>query len=348
MNNADESKNRVTIRDIASAAGVSHAAVSIVLNDKKDSPIRVSDDTRARILESANTLGYVPNQTARSLKGVRKSLIAVFTYEKVFPVDYRNEFYPFFAGIEQEAEQHGFDLLILNNRPNVSSFYDSTYSRIFSADAAIMIGIDRDDEGIKNLIRNGFPLIFVGRRELDGIETNFITFDYLRGIERVLRHLASKGCTSIHYVMTGGPQREPQQDRENCVRELYRDCGFTTLTLHKEKGTVLDLEELGIRNETDCLVFDHRKTAATSLGGLTPPMLPGGIPLAAAILEDNWAGDIGCWTRLESDRVLLGQATVHLLIEILNKQNTTPVHKLYPTDCIAGSSEERIPVHHPQ
>ncbi len=340
MKTVEESKNRVTIRDIASTAGVSHAAVSMVLNDKKDSPIRVSDETRARILESANSLGYVPNQTARSLKGLRKSLIAVFTYEKVFPVDYRNEFYPFFAGIEQEAEQYGYDLLILNNRPNVNSFYDSTYSRIFSADAAVMIGIDRDDEGIKNLIKNGFPLIFVGRRELEGINTNFITFDYRRGIERMLRYIASKGCSTIHYVMTDGPQREPQQDRENCVRELYSECGFSSLTVHKCEGRALDLWKLGIRNETDCLIFDHRKTAITTLGSVTHPMLAGERPLEAAILEDNWAGDIGHWTRLVSDRVLLGQATVHLLIDILNKQIETPIHKLYPTDFIPQSNRE--------
>ena len=52
-----------TIKDIAKLTGVSHSAVSYVLNGKG----RVSEETRRRILETAQEIGYVPNRNARNL-----------------------------------------------------------------------------------------------------------------------------------------------------------------------------------------------------------------------------------------------------------------------------------------
>lgn len=54
-----------TSNDVALAAGVSRATVSFVLNNKPDA--RVSEETRARVLEAARVLDYVPNSVARSL-----------------------------------------------------------------------------------------------------------------------------------------------------------------------------------------------------------------------------------------------------------------------------------------
>lgn len=54
------------IRDVAALAGVAPSTVSVVLNDVSGS--RVSDDTRRRIHEAADVLGYTPNAAARSLR----------------------------------------------------------------------------------------------------------------------------------------------------------------------------------------------------------------------------------------------------------------------------------------
>ena len=54
----------VTIKDMASAAGVSHTTVSRALHDHP----AISDETIARIKDLAVSMGYVPNATARGLK----------------------------------------------------------------------------------------------------------------------------------------------------------------------------------------------------------------------------------------------------------------------------------------
>src|SRR5260221_4114018 len=60
-----ETTRRVTSNDIAQAAGVSRTTVSFVLNEKTGT--NISAETKARVLEAAQKLGYVPNSAARIL-----------------------------------------------------------------------------------------------------------------------------------------------------------------------------------------------------------------------------------------------------------------------------------------
>lgn len=63
----------VRIADVASAAGVSIATVSASLNEVVSA--RISADTRARVREVADRLGYVPNRLAQGLRGQRSGTI---------------------------------------------------------------------------------------------------------------------------------------------------------------------------------------------------------------------------------------------------------------------------------
>ena len=63
----------LTLRDVSEASGVSEMTVSRVLRNRGD----VSDKTRARVVEAAKRLGYVPNRIAGSLASARANLVAV-------------------------------------------------------------------------------------------------------------------------------------------------------------------------------------------------------------------------------------------------------------------------------
>src|SRR5262245_1849889 len=68
-------RRAVTSRDVAEAAGVSQATVSLVLNGASGN-IRVSAVTRERVLAAAAALGYAPNHAARSLRRRSTNVIA--------------------------------------------------------------------------------------------------------------------------------------------------------------------------------------------------------------------------------------------------------------------------------
>jgi LacI family transcriptional regulator len=100
-------KKRPTQADVARLANVSQAMVSYVLND--NTTISIPGGTRQRILYAMETLGYLPNRTARSLRSSKTLTIAV-----IIP-DITNPFYPAFErGIQDIADQHDYDVITYN------------------------------------------------------------------------------------------------------------------------------------------------------------------------------------------------------------------------------------------
>ena len=98
---------RPTQKDIAAAAGVSQAAVSLVLN-KAETP-SVPAATRERILKLAGELGYQPNHPARMFRSARTMALAC-----VIP-DITNPFYPgLVRGLQSVAAPAGYDVLIFD------------------------------------------------------------------------------------------------------------------------------------------------------------------------------------------------------------------------------------------
>ena len=64
---------KVTIKDVAREAGVSVATVSYVVNGRTD--LKISDETRKRVLQVINLLNYSPNQAAKALASKRKNQV---------------------------------------------------------------------------------------------------------------------------------------------------------------------------------------------------------------------------------------------------------------------------------
>lgn len=94
---------KVTINDVARAAGVSLGTVSNALNH----PDKVRPDTRELIDEAIARLGYVPNQAARHLAGSESRVIglALPRLDHAFSLQIAN-------GAQAESRAHGYDLLI--------------------------------------------------------------------------------------------------------------------------------------------------------------------------------------------------------------------------------------------
>ena len=63
----------ITLKDIAKVAGVSYATVSRALTDHPD----VNFETRERIKKIAKEMNYVPNPSARGLKGKNTNMIGL-------------------------------------------------------------------------------------------------------------------------------------------------------------------------------------------------------------------------------------------------------------------------------
>src|SRR6478736_5535559 len=99
---------RPTINDVASAAGVSKGAVSFALNDRPG----LAPQTRARILEVAEQLGWTPSPRARALS-VSRALAVGLVMARPPETLRADPFFPsFIAGVESELSGHGYALLL--------------------------------------------------------------------------------------------------------------------------------------------------------------------------------------------------------------------------------------------
>jgi LacI family transcriptional regulator len=105
-----------TIYDVARVAGVSIASVSRVLNGQRNP----REDTKVRVLQAVNELGFVPDGAARALSGRLKEVVGVVvrrpqnTETGMFADEDENLQFPDMInrGMEAVAQRHGFDLLV--------------------------------------------------------------------------------------------------------------------------------------------------------------------------------------------------------------------------------------------
>ena len=304
---------RVTLSDVAERAGVSKATVSAVLSGKAGKSIRVSETRMMRVFAAANALGYVPNTAAQQLKsGDDNHIIVVFTYENMFPADPKSEYYLFFAGIQQEAEREGYDILILNNWAKEKS----RSSRIRLASGAIMIGVTRDDMHITGLVKQQFPLVFVGRREIGkGLPVNFVSFEYFRAVDDIVR-IVSRFSDRLIYISSRLSNAEPSADKSLYLHQSCSDHGITIEDVLIENSVTE--ESLKKVLSSKVVIFDRLFIADLFTPVFKERNLVIGKDVFGAILEDDWTESHEEWTSWENRRMELGALAVKRLIAFLS------------------------------
>jgi DNA-binding LacI/PurR family transcriptional regulator len=196
----------VSQADIARLAGVTQAAVSMILRDRADA---IPAATRQRVLQIARELGYRADPLARRLAKGRSQIIGVFTYEKVFPAAHRNFYHPFLIGIEEAAEAHDQDLLLFTsaaggrggNGSGLRSIYASGENKLRLVDAAILLGRDEIPAELEQLCADEYPFVFIGRRFLaDGREVPSVAPDYAAATRVLAQRLRTLGHRRIAYL----------------------------------------------------------------------------------------------------------------------------------------------------
>ncbi len=103
----------VTLREVAEAAGVSTATVSLVINKKKNA--RIADETRQRVNDAIRQLGYRPNAMAKNLVSGTSKFIGLVA-DGVATTPFAGQI---IHGAQDEAWKHGYALLIANTEGNL-------------------------------------------------------------------------------------------------------------------------------------------------------------------------------------------------------------------------------------
>jgi LacI family transcriptional regulator len=208
--------NRVTIVDVARAAGVSYTTVSRVLNNKGS----VKPETRERVLTAVTRLGYVVDQRARSLAGGRSQLIGLLVHD--LGTSYIGEI---IRGIDAELASAQYDLLLYttHRRKIKESAYVGTLTRGL-ADGLILV-LPRDPGAyLETLRQQRFPHILIDHRGGDE-EAPAVAAANLQGAYRATEYLVELGHRRIGFI-TGAMDQICAQDRLEGYKAALADQGI--------------------------------------------------------------------------------------------------------------------------
>jgi len=181
------------IRDVAALSGVSVGAVSRVLSD--DPTLRVSDETRQRVVEAAAALQYVPSYAARALRTARSSALAMVLPEVTSAVVAELA-----RGAEVAAAERGVNL-VLARAARIQE--DATWLRGVVASGRVDgVTLQLPDgvrpEDILSMIGEPMPIVLINSTDTGPIST--IVFDDANSIRLAVKHLHELGHRSIGFV----------------------------------------------------------------------------------------------------------------------------------------------------
>ncbi|RKR75155.1 LacI family DNA-binding transcriptional regulator [Frondihabitans australicus] len=262
---------RVTIMDVARAAGVSKGAASHALNDMPG----VSAETRARVKAAAQELHWSPNSTARALSGAKAGAIgwAIVRTSKSPSID--PYFMELFAGIELELA--GTDLALVVKLVADRAEEEALYRRWAAerrVDGVLTMDIDLDEQRFDLLSGLGLPFAafrsYAGSRPPeDGFAS--VWSDESAPVAAVLDPAFARGHRRIAWV-SGDARMLSIGLRTEAAESWARERGAaveTTFTdFSREAGSEAVRRILRSPEPPTCVVFDNDLMALAGLGAI--------------------------------------------------------------------------------
>lgn len=183
-----------TIYDIAKAAGVSSAAVSMALNNKKG----VSEETRRRILTIAENMKYVANDTAKQLSTQRSKTVVLFV--SAMSYEYFNS--SFYFDIIKYISMGLGQKLNINIQMSTLDQDAEMIEQLATANkvlAYVFIGTRLSPAFIGKLIGDT-PAIFFNKPYALGRNSYSVSFDNQRAAYLLTKYLINLGHRDIAYL----------------------------------------------------------------------------------------------------------------------------------------------------
>ena len=210
------------MKDIAQACGVSVATVSKALNGQQD----IGRETRERIRQVADEMGYMTNASARALKTSRSFNIGVLFVDPRQGGLAHEYFSSVLDSIRVEGERCGYDITFINRnvaRKQTTYLQHCLYRGV---DGVVIASVDFADPMVLELIQSGLPVVtidhmFNGRMA--------IMSDNVSGMETLVRYVAGKGHRRLAFIH--GEQTTVTDGR---LTGFYRACEALEIPVRDE------------------------------------------------------------------------------------------------------------------
>lgn len=322
---------KVTIKDIAKLANVSHPTVSMALNNRPG----VSEEKRREILEIAKETGYHPNLVAKTLVSNRSYIIGLIIN------NVSDQFYTELAkGVEEAANEFGYDIILCTTNGSLKAekkYMDALQSR--GVDGIIISTVVVDDPHIGGLVEERFPFVCINRVSLSPFLKNkvdSVTLDNYTAGYKGIEHLWKLGHDRIAIIagsLNASNAIESLEGAKASLREhglaidsvLIRENNYCRKNAYNSAKRLIELEQppTAIFVQDDNMAIGVREALISS--GLRIPE-----DMALIGIDDI---DMGSLTGIDLTTICqkkyeMGHIGVKMLIEKIEKKAPPGVEKV--------------------
>lgn len=314
------SKSKVTISDVAQAAGVSNSAVSYALNDKPG----VSESTREKVLKVAESMGWKPNSAAKALSDASTRTIGmvIVTDSRVFAVE--SYFMELLAGLGEELEYNNYSLLIrVVNNPDSAMRIHRNWIAAGSVDAMIVLNVEIGDSRIELYKQHPeVPVLAIADPSVTkGLPA--ITSDDTYGSRLIVDYLHELGHK--HIARVAGPERYAHTFiRDRAFMAEASAMGMRCDSLHSdyspEQGRDCTNRLLAFTDRPTAIIYDNDVMAVEGLHVAQEQGLIVPDDLSIVSWDDSFActATTPSITALWRDIPRLGSKAVPMLLKMIN------------------------------
>jgi DNA-binding LacI/PurR family transcriptional regulator len=213
---------RAIAREVAELAGVSRTTVSFVLNDVPG--VRISEETRQRVLEAARRLDYHPDATARRMAYGQTHILGFVVRQSADQV-FADHFLPqVLSGLSQCTAAQSYHILF---EPIPPADETGAYARLVRerhVDGIVLSGPRFDDQELLKIHAEGAYIVLMGQLPGTGIPS--VDVDNIGGARIATQHLINLGHRDIALITNAPLAYTASADRLAGYRQTLEAAGI--------------------------------------------------------------------------------------------------------------------------
>ncbi len=212
---------RATIQDVAREAGVTTGTVSRAFNNYRD----IRPETRKRIREAAEALGYRPNISARNLASKTAQNIGLIVSGILEGDDKDIHAFQMLRGVLSYTKENGIEMAMYATDSTMQTQESYTdFCMRHSIAGTILCGIRTDDQYYKELMQSGIPTVAIDF-PVQTQNGGWISIDNRAAAAEAVRALLDSGHTRL-VVMSGTALADVTSVRMQGVRDACSEAGY--------------------------------------------------------------------------------------------------------------------------
>lgn len=253
----------VSMKDIAAKCGVSVATVSKALNNHSD----IGEETKRSICETAQSMGYFPNSSARALKTKRTFNIGVLFVDEAQSGLTHDYFARVLDSFKRVAEDSGYDITFINAKSQKMTYLE--HSRYRGVDGVVIACVDFSDKEVINLINSDLPVVTIDHVFESRIS---VVSDNIGGMRELVQHIYDWGHRKIAYIY--GDNTAVTKNRLTSFYNTLKNLGvevpdeYTKGAYYRNPDLAgkCTKELMELKNPPTCIIYPDDYSA---IGGLT-------------------------------------------------------------------------------